>query len=131
MAQQEFLARAARLVSLSLKARHEGCVGQAERLAVMAAESLANASIADAALGGAGTPLTRNDVTDTMGDVDEVTVADIIATGATAQELSEAKAWVIEDEASLSTGKPQPAGRLGRLVEIIRSKERVTRYTTP
>jgi len=49
VAQQEFLARAARLVSLSLKARHEGCVGQAERLAVMAAESLANASIADAA----------------------------------------------------------------------------------
>jgi len=75
VAQQEFLARAARLVSLSLKARHEGCVGQAERLAVMAAESLANASIAGAALGGAGTSL----VIDTMGDIDEVTVADIIA----------------------------------------------------
>jgi len=66
-------------VSLSLKARHEGCVGQAELRAVMAAESLANASIAGAALGGAGTSLTRNDVIDTMGDIDEVTVADIIA----------------------------------------------------
>jgi hypothetical protein len=35
--------------------------------------------------------LTRKDVIQTIGDVDDVTVAHIIATGATAQELSEAQ----------------------------------------
>lgn len=121
MAAQEFLARAARLVSLSLKARHEGCIQQAERLAAMAADNLANASIADGGLGGA--PLTRKDVIETIGDVDDVTVADIIATGATAQDLAEAQSWVLNDEALLNTGRPLPTGRVGQLVEIIRVKE--------
>jgi hypothetical protein len=124
VAAQEFLARAARLVSLSLKARHEGCIQQAERLAAMAADNLANASIADGGLGGAGmAPLTRKDVIETIGDVDDVTVADIIATGATAQDLAEAKSWVINDEALLNTGRPLPTGRVGQLVKIIRVKE--------
>jgi hypothetical protein len=68
-------------------------------------------------------PLNRKDVIQTIGDVDDVTVADIIATGATAQELSEAQSWVINDEALLNTGRPLPAGRIGQLVEIIRAKE--------
>lgn len=126
MAAQEFLARAARLVSLSLKARHEGCIQQAERLAAMAADNLANASIADGGLGGAGAgmaPLTRKDVIETIGDVDDVTVADIIATGATAQDLAEAQSWVTNDEALLNTGRPLPTGRVGQLVEIIRVKK--------
>jgi hypothetical protein len=124
VAAQEFLARAARLVSLSLKARHEGCIQQAERLAAMAADNLANASIADGGLGGAGmAPLTRKDVIETIGDVDDVTVADIIATGATAQDLAEAQSWVLNDEALLNTGRPLPTGRVGQLVEIIRVKK--------
>lgn len=63
--------------------------------------------------------LTRKDVIQTIGDVDDVTVADIIATGATAEELSEAQSWVINDEALLNTGRPLPTGRIGQLVEII------------
>jgi hypothetical protein len=118
--QQEFLTRTARLVSLSLKARHEGCIDQAERLAKMAAECLAHAY----SPGGAGMAhLTRKDVIETIGDVDDVTVADIIATGATVQELSEAQAWVVNDEPLLNTGRPLPTGRVGQLVEIIRAKE--------
>jgi hypothetical protein len=68
-------------------------------------------------------PLTRKDMIQTIGDVDDVIVADIIATGATAQELSEAQSWVINDEALLNTGRPLPTGRIGQLVEIIRAKE--------
>jgi hypothetical protein len=67
--------------------------------------------------------LTRKDVIQTIGDVDDVTVADIIATGATAQELSEAQCWVINDESLLNAGRASPTGRIGQLVEIIRSKE--------
>ena len=51
------------------------------------------------------TSLTRKDVIRTIGDVDDVTVADIIATGATAQELSEAQSWVINDEALFQFGR--------------------------
>jgi hypothetical protein len=69
------------------------------------------------------TPLTRKDVIETIGDVDDVTVADIIATGATVQELSEAQAWVVNDEPLLNTGRPLPKGRIGQLIEIIAAKE--------
>ena len=69
------------------------------------------------------TSLTRKDVIQTIGDVDDVTVADIIATGATAQELSEAQCWIINDEALLNAGRALPTGRIGQIVEIIRSKE--------
>jgi hypothetical protein len=68
-------------------------------------------------------PLTRKDVIQTIGDVDDVTVADIIATGASAQELSEAQSWFINDEALLNTGRSLPTGRIEQLVEIIRAKE--------
>jgi hypothetical protein len=122
-------------VSLSLKARHEGCIEQAERLAKMARECLANAPVVDGARpGGAGmAPLTRKDVIETIGDVDDVTVADIIVTGATVQELAEAQAWVVNDEALLNTGRALPTGRVGQLVEIIKAKEQEEQQddTTP
>jgi hypothetical protein len=79
------------------------------------------------------TPLTRKDVIETIGDVDDVTVADIIATGATVQELSEAQAWVVNDEPLLNTGRPLPTGRIGQLIEIIAAKEQEEQQddTTP
>ncbi len=79
------------------------------------------------------TPLTRKDVIETIGDVDDVTVADIIATGATAQELADAQAWVVNDGALLNSGKPLPTGRVGQLVEIITAKEQEEQQddTTP
>ncbi len=79
-------------------------------------------------------PLTRKDVVETIGDIDDViTVADIIATGATVQELAEAQAWAINDEALLNAGRPLPTGRIGQLLEIIRAKEQEEQQddTTP
>lgn len=64
-------------------------------------------------------PLNREQIIRTVGDVDDVTVAEIIATGATAEELAEAYAWLANDEPLLNSGKSLPAGRVGRLATIL------------
>jgi hypothetical protein len=58
-----------------------------------------------------------------LGPVDDVTVAEIIATGATAEELAEAKAWLTNDDALMNVGKPLPAGRVAGLIEILTAIE--------
>jgi hypothetical protein len=68
--------------------------------------------------------LSRSDVLKMLGELDDVTVADVIATGATLKELAEAQAWLTNDEALINAGKPLPSGRVGQLVEIIAAKER-------
>jgi hypothetical protein len=65
------------------------------------------------------TSLTRKDVVSLFGDLDDVVVADIIATGATAQELAEAYAWLANDEPLMNAGRPLPAGRVAQLVDIL------------
>jgi hypothetical protein len=67
--------------------------------------------------------LSRRDVLEMLGEADDVTVAGVIATGATLQELVEAHAWLTNDEALISAGKHLPSGRVGQLVEIIAAKE--------
>jgi len=54
-----------------------------------------------------------------LGPLDDVTVAKIIATGATADEVAQAQAWLCNDEALINAGKPLPAGRVGELVAIV------------
>jgi hypothetical protein len=63
--------------------------------------------------------LSRADVISMLGPVDDAVVAEIIATGASAEELAQARAWVTNDEALMNMGKPLAGGRVGRLVEII------------
>ncbi len=46
-------------------------------------------------------------------------MAEILATGATREELAEAYAWVMSDESLINLGRPLPSGRIGRLVEIL------------
>ena len=67
--------------------------------------------------------VTRDDVTKATGLVDDVTIAEIIGTGATADELAEAQAWIANDEPLINAGKPLPSGRLGQLVEILTELE--------
>jgi hypothetical protein len=68
-------------------------------------------------------PLTRKDVVELFGELDDIAVADTIATGATWQELAEAHTWLANDEALINAGKHLPSGRVGRLVEIMAAKE--------
>jgi hypothetical protein len=63
--------------------------------------------------------VTREDITRVGGRVDDVTIAEIIGTGATVDELSEAQAWIANDEPLMNAGKPLPSGRVGELVEIL------------
>jgi hypothetical protein len=63
-------------------------------------------------------PLTGAEVRATLGPVDDVVIAEIIATGATADELAEARAWAA-DEALINSGRRLPAGRVGQLLRIL------------
>jgi hypothetical protein len=63
--------------------------------------------------------LTREDVTSTLGRLDDVVVTAIIGTGATADEVAEAKAWIANDDPLLNAGKPLATGRVREVMEIL------------
>jgi uncharacterized protein (DUF433 family) len=63
--------------------------------------------------------LTRKDVTAMLGELDDADVAEIIATGATPEELAEAHAWLANDEPLMNAGRPLPSGRVGHVVDIV------------
>jgi hypothetical protein len=69
------------------------------------------------------TRLTRDDVIKAVGEVDDVTIAEIIGTGATTEELAEAQAWVATEDALLDASKPPPTGRVRELVDILAELE--------
>jgi hypothetical protein len=69
------------------------------------------------------TALTHKDVTAMLGPLDDVTIAELIATGASAEELAQAQAWLANDEALMNAGKSLPAGRVGELVDIVAAIE--------
>jgi len=67
--------------------------------------------------------VTREDVTKAVGRVDDVTIAEIIGTGATADELAEARAWLVNDEPLLNAGKSLATGRVRELIDILAELE--------
>ena len=69
------------------------------------------------------TNLKRDDVIKAVGEVDDVTIAEIIGTGATAEELARAQAWIATEDALLDAGKPPPAGRVRELIDILADLE--------
>jgi hypothetical protein len=67
--------------------------------------------------------VTRDDVIKAVGPADDVTIAEIIGTDATVDELAEAQAWIANDEPLINAGKPLPSGRVGELIEILSELE--------
>jgi hypothetical protein len=67
--------------------------------------------------------LTRDDIIQILGPVDDRTIAEVIGIGATSEELEEARAWVVNDEAMMNVGRPLATGRVSQLVEILESLE--------
>lgn len=65
------------------------------------------------------TPIIRDDVVRVLGAADELAMAEILATGATAEELAEARNWLESDEPLLNTGRPLADGRVAALVDIL------------
>jgi hypothetical protein len=69
------------------------------------------------------TTTTRRDIIEAFGPLDDIVVAQILGMGATPQEIEEAKAWLANDEALLNAGRPLAGGRVGRLVDLVATKE--------
>jgi hypothetical protein len=67
--------------------------------------------------------LTRDDVMKAVGAVDDVTIAQIIGINATADELAEAQAWIVNDDPLLNAGRPLATGRVRELVDILAELE--------
>ena len=63
--------------------------------------------------------LSRDDVTKAVSGADDVTIAEIIGTGATVDELAEAQAWLANDEPMINDLRPLAQGRVRELVDII------------
>ena len=51
--------------------------------------------------------------------MDNATIAEIIASGASLEELREAWAWAFGDEALMSHGRPLPGTRVAALIDLI------------
>jgi hypothetical protein len=67
--------------------------------------------------------ITRDDVIKAIGSADDVTIAQMIATGATVEELAEAQAWLANDEPMMNAGRPLATGRVRELVDILSELE--------
>jgi hypothetical protein len=67
--------------------------------------------------------ITRDDVIKMIGPADDTTVAEIISTGATIDELAEAQAWLANDEPMMNSGRPLATGRVRELVDILSELE--------
>ncbi len=67
--------------------------------------------------------ITRNDATKLIAEADDVTVAQIIGTGATVDELAEALAWLANDEPMINASRPLATGRVRELVDILSELE--------
>jgi len=65
------------------------------------------------------TRVTRDDVIRAIGVADDVTIAQIIGTEATVEELAEAQAWIANDEPLMNAGRPLATGRVRELVDIL------------
>jgi hypothetical protein len=69
------------------------------------------------------TRVSRDDVYRAVGVADDVTIAQIIGTDATVEELAEAQAWIANDEPMLNAGRPLAHGRVRQLVDILSELE--------
>lgn len=63
--------------------------------------------------------LSHDDVVRAIPGADDVTIAAIIGTGATAEELAEARAWLANDEPMINDLRPLAHGRVRDLVDIL------------
>lgn len=71
-------------------------------------------------------PLTRDDVLDVVGELDDDKVAAIIATGADMEELVEAYAWVSDESDALADAEKSLTGKVALVYEILMSGEEWT-----
>jgi len=69
------------------------------------------------------TTMTRDNVVSVLGPVDETLISEVIATGASPEELREAWAWLNGDEALMGEGRPLPGARIAALIDLLEADE--------
>lgn len=67
--------------------------------------------------------LTREEVVGIVGEIGDARIAEIIATGATAAEVTEAFAWLTEDEYLGGQLGKALSGKVAQVYEILRADE--------
>jgi len=68
-------------------------------------------------------PLTKEAIARVLGPVDDALAAELVATGATEEELCEAFAWVSNDEPLVNDLRPFPKDRVAAVIEILEAQD--------
>lgn len=63
-------------------------------------------------------PMTANEIRSVLGPVDNALLAEVMATGASFEELREAFGWLNHDDALVGAGPP-PGSRVAELIELL------------
>lgn len=68
-------------------------------------------------------PVTRDQVIEICGRLDDMKIASIIGTGATTAELMEARTWMVSDDYLGEALQRPVSGRVAKLVELLKADE--------
>ena len=63
--------------------------------------------------------MTRQDVVSVLRPIDDTTIAEIIASGASLEEIRKTWTWTFGDEALISQRRPLPGTRVAGLIDLI------------
>jgi hypothetical protein len=74
-------------------------------------------------MGGWTMAITHGEIVSILGPVDDELVAELMGSGASAEELREAWGWLHNDEAPVGAGRPLPGTRVGKLIEMLEPDE--------
>jgi hypothetical protein len=72
--------------------------------------------------------LSRDDVLSQLGALSDITVAEVIATGITLEELKVAREEIAKDERGRNSENRLPYGPVGRVIEIVERVRDAARY---
>jgi hypothetical protein len=67
--------------------------------------------------------MAREDVISVLGPIDETLISEVMATGASPEELREAWAWLNGDEELINQGQPLLGTRVATLIDLLEVEE--------
>lgn len=73
------------------------------------------------------TVLTHDQVAAALATTDDRLIADILATGASAEEFAQARVWLENDEAPINAGEALASGPAAQILELIEAAEAARR----
>ena len=67
--------------------------------------------------------MTHDEILSVLGPVDDELVAELMATGASGEELREAWNWLHSDDALMGQGRPLPGSRVAELIDLLEADD--------